>query len=371
MRIAIDCHSLGTSVGGNETYTFCLTSALIQLDRRNEYVLFYTRASDKVAALAAADNATAVRVRPHWPYMRIPVSLPQAVRNQRVDVLHVQYITPPFVRAPVVNMIHDVASLYYPQFFSRSEYFRNRLLLPQSVHAAARILTVSQASKDQIVRAFGIPPSKVVVTYNGISERFRRAPAHQVGEVLEKYRIAGPYLLFVGNIQPRKNLQGIVEAFVIMKQQHALRHRLVVVGRKAWLYSDIFERVRQLKLQDDITFTGYVPDDDLPALYTGADLLMYPSFFEGFGFPPLEAMACGTPAVAAQEPAFPEILGDAAVLVDPRSPTAIAQGALRILSDGAFCRELVARGLERAARFTWEAAARVTLAVFEEVTTDY
>ena len=367
MRIGIDCHTVGSGIGGNETYTFHLVRALAAVDARNEYRLYVTRLSPDVEALKVGANFTLVKITPHSPYVRIPVSLPFELWRRPVDVLLVQYIPPPFGRTPIVNMVHDLAVIHLPQFFPRREVWRQRLLLPRAIRRAARVLTVSQHSKDDIVRTYGVPPADVVVTYNGVSDHFRRVAGAELRAVLERYDAASPYILYVGNLQPRKNLPGLLEAFALLKHAERLPHRLMIVGRSAWRSAEVFARARGLGLEADLIFTSYVPSADLPALYSGAAVLVYPSFFEGFGFPPLEAMQCGTPVVVSNRPAFPEILGDAAMIADPAQPADIARATLAVIRDAGLREGLVARGLERARRYRWEETARRTLGVFEDV----
>ena len=367
MRIGIDCHTVGSGIGGNESYAFHLVRALAAVDTRNEYRLYVTRSSPAVEALAVGANCTLVHVTPHSPYVRIPVALPLELWRHPVDVLLVQYIPPPFGRTPIVNMVHDLAVIHQPHFFPRPEVWRQRLLLPRSVRRAARVLTDSQHSKDDIVRTYGLPPADVVVTYPGVSDHFQRVDGAEQRRVLQRHDATPPYILYVGNVQPRKNLRGLVEAFALLKRTERLPHRLVIVGRKAWRSADVFARVRALGLEADVRVTSYVPFADLPALYSGATVLVYPSFFEGFGLPPLEAMRCGTPVVVSNRPAFPEILGDAAVMVDPAQPADIARGILAVIRDRGLRDALVARGLERARRYRWEDTARRTLAVFAAV----
>ena len=366
MIVGLDAHTIGSNLGGNESYAYNLFLALAAIDGRNEYRLYATNDSEKLQTLAAAPNFRLVPIRPHTPYLRIPFALPLELARRPVDVLHVQYVPPPFTRTPVVVMIHDLASLHYRAFFTRREHWRNRILLPWAARRAARVLTVSEHCRGDIVRTLGVPDAHVVVTYDGIGERFRPIAAEGADAVLARYGIGRPYLLCVGNIQPRKNLRGVLDAFVSLKREHGLPHRLVLVGKKAWLYGGVFERVRALGLESDVTFTGYVADDDLPAIYSGAEVLVYPSFFEGFGLPPLEAMACGVPVVASREPAFPEVLGDAALLADPGDSADIARHVLAAVSDRALRERLIERGRARAGRYTWEDCARRTLAVFEE-----
>lgn len=365
LRIGIDCHTVGSGIGGNESYAFHLVRALAAIDARNEYRLYVTRRSPEVEALAVGANFTLVPVTPHSPYVRIPVSLPLELARHPVDVLLVQYIAPPFGRTPIVNMVHDLAVIHFPQFFPRREVWRQRLLLPRAIRRAARVLTDSQYTREDVVRTYDIAPERVAVTHLGVSDHFRPVAGAELRAVLERYQITPPYILHVGNIQPRKNLPGLLEAFALLKRTEHLPHRLVIVGRQAWGYAAVLVRARELG--PDVTFTSYVPLADLPALYSGAALLVYPSFFEGFGLPPLEAMQCGTPVIASNRPAFPEILGDAAVLVDPAQPAEIARAILAVIRDAALRENLVARGFARAGRYRWQETARRTLAAFTEV----
>src|SRR5260370_9369456 len=358
MRIGIDCHTIGSGIGGNENYTFHLVRALARVDPYNEYHLYVTRLTEATRSLVIASNFKLIKISPHTPLLRIPVSLPLELWRHPIDVLHVQYIPPPFGRTPIVNMVHDLSAIHLPQFFTRREVWRNRFLFPRAIRRSAKLLTVSRYCREEIVRTYGVDSAEVVVDYPGVSEHFRRIEGSKLEAVLRKYGVTVPYLLYVGNIQPRKNLRGLLEAFALLKRHEGITHKLVVVGRKAWLYSDVFARVRELALERELVFTSYVPYEDLPALYSGADALVYPSFFEGFGSPPLEAMLCETPVVVSDRPAFPEILGDSAMLVDPSAPADIARGMLAVIRDDALRQRLVARGVARAKSFRWEEAAR-------------
>jgi glycosyltransferase involved in cell wall biosynthesis len=227
------------------------------------------------------------------------------------------------------------------------------------------VLTLSEFSRQDIVRRYGVPPEKVVVAPCAADPMFR--PLHdeaRLADVRARYGTGERFILCVGNLQPRKNLGTLIDAYVRLRRANATRHKLVLIGRTAWLYDDIFAVARASGYAGELVFTGYVPDEDLVALDNAADLVVYPSIFEGFGLPPLEAMACGTPVVTAQGSSFPEVVGDAALTVDPLDAEALATAIATLLSDAGLRARFSARGLERAATFSWEASARAIAAVY-------
>ena len=215
---------------------------------------------------------------------------------------------------------------------------------------------------------FGIPEEKIQVIYNGVAAHFSQIEDKgAIEQVLKKYGIDGNYILFVGKLEARKNLAGLIEAFRLFKKESKLEHKMVLVGSLGWKAEEILEKLDEYGLQEDVVRLGYVCDEDLPFLMNGADVFLYPSLYEGFGIPALEAMACGTPVVASNTTSLPEVVGDTGLLVDPTSPGEIAEALTRILVDSALRKTLIVKGIERAASFTWRHAAEQTLRLYQEM----
>jgi glycosyltransferase involved in cell wall biosynthesis len=230
-------------------------------------------------------------------------------------------------------------------------------------------VAISQTTKNDLIELMNIPPEKIRVIYDGVSPSFRLIDDQvHLARVASKYSLPNQFLLFVGLFGPRKNIAGILQAYAILKKKHHASHHLVMVGERGWRYRTDLELVQRLGLENDVVFPGFVEDEDLPAVYNLADVFIFPSLYEGFGLPVLEAMACGTPVVTSNLSALPEVVGTSGVLVDPRDPEEIALGVHRLLSNSKLASSLVKAGLERSSHFTWENAAEQLMAVFQELT---
>ena len=297
-----------------------------------------------------------------------------------VDLFHAtEHLLPRFSKVRTVFTLHDLIFLFHPETHKPLNRWFLTLMMPRFLRAADAIIAVSECTRRDAIRFYGITEEKITVIYEGVSPRFRPASPEAVRAVREKYSLPEHFILYVGTIEPRKNLTALLEAFhhflatcSSLSAPCDLRPatcdlRLVIVGKKGWLYESFFHRLRELGLDDRVIFTGYVPDEDLPAIYSAADLFVFPSLYEGFGLPVLEAMACGVPVVCSNTSSLPEVAGDAALLVDPTDVRALAGAMERVLMDKHLRAELRAKGLERAERFTWEGAARETLEVYREV----
>ena len=377
LRIGIDAHAIGARQGGNETYIRRLIEALTRIDRENRYTIYL--ASREVAAewrerfAAEAPNFGVRLLPPPTPIVRAPVALALELRRQPVDLLHVQYTAPPFCPVPVVATIHDLAFEHYPETFTRRGSWQLRLTVRYTARRAARILTVSEFSRQDLLRTYGLPPEKVFVTWNGVEPAFN--PIADGGErerIARRYGLREGYLLALGSLQPRKNLARLIRGYAALRRARPdLDPQLVIAGRELWLTGRIFSEIdRELSGEPwrrDIVFTGYVPEADLPALYRGARMLVYPSIFEGFGLPPVEAMACGTPVVVSQAGSLPEVCGEAARYVDPLRVESITAAMLELLDDGNLRHRLIEQGQKQARRFDWHQAAVQTRAVYEDV----
>jgi glycosyltransferase involved in cell wall biosynthesis len=272
-------------------------------------------------------------------------------------------------RAPRVLTIHDAIPYVYPQTSTRLDWLIYRVWLPLAVRAASAVITDSAHSREDILTHLPVAPERVAVVPLAADRRFRPLPLAQVEPVLRHYGLQRPYILYVGALESRKNLPRLLEAYALLRAWSP-RWRLMIVGAAKWKFSPIFDAVQRLGLEGHVDFTGYVADEHLPALYAGADLFAFPSLYEGFGLPVLEAMACGAPVVTSNTSSLPEVAGDAALLVDPTDVRQIAQAMWLVLSQPALAAELRARGLARAAQFTWKRTARETIAVYERVLGD-
>lgn len=370
MHIAIDAHSVGAGLGGNETYAVNLIEALAEIDSVNRYTLYVTKKEAIQRFERRWPNVSLRRTLPHTPLVRIPLTLTVELRRRPVDLLHVQYTSPPFTPCPVVNTIHDLSFEHLPETFNKRSLRQMRLTIRNSARTAAHIITASNFSRDDIVKTYKVKPERVTVTPLAPSSSFK--PVHdavRMEQVLGRYGIAGDYILTVGSIQPRKNLPRLINAYAKLFRERRFENlpRLVVAGKRAWLYRETLAAASSTTVRDQIVFTGYVPDEDLSVLYSAAKCFIYPSFFEGFGLPPLEAMRCGTPTITGDQTCLPEVVGDGALLVNPFDEQSILEGIVNVLCDDRLRAQLREKGIKRAGSFDWKKTARQTLEVYERV----
>ena len=373
LHIGIDAHAIGARQGGNETYIRQLILALAELDQENRYSIYLAEreAVEEWRSLFARayPNFSVRRLPRPTPIVRAPVALAVELRRRPVDLLHVQYTAPPFCPVPVVATIHDLAFEHHPETFTRRGSWQMKLTVRRTARRAARVATVSEFSREDLLRTYRLSPERVVVTYNGVEPRFQPIPEdrREAASVRDRWGIAGPYILALGSLQPRKNLPRLIRAYGALRRRHPqISHQLVIAGRDLWLTGEIHRQVAEEPWAREIVRTGYVPDEALPALYRNADLLVYPSFFEGFGLPPIEAMACGVPVVTSHVGSLPEVCGEAAAWIDPFDEDSIERVMLEVLTNPDRQASMRAAGLEQARRFDWQQTARRTLALYRE-----
>jgi glycosyltransferase involved in cell wall biosynthesis len=370
LHIAIDAHSVGTGLAGNESYVTNLIEALAEIDEVNRYTLYVTK-REAVERFHHRWPHVSVRLTlPHTPLVRVPLTLSNELRRRPVDLLHVQYTAPPFAPCPVVATIHDLSFEHLPQTFKRRSRMQLRLTVRRTARAAARVLVPSEHTRRDIIETYKLDAERVSVTPLAAPAHF--APVEderEVRRVSELYKIEGDYVLAVGSIQPRKNLARLIAAYSDLRRArpHANLPKLVLVGKKAWLYDETLRAIEEYGLGDLTVLTGYVLEADLPALYTGALCFVYPSYFEGFGLPPLEAMQCGAPVIAGNQTSLPEVVHDAGLLVDPFDKMALAAALARMIDDANLRARLRVKGIKRASHFSWRETARLTLKAYERV----
>jgi glycosyltransferase involved in cell wall biosynthesis len=368
MKIGIDVHAAEQDGSGNCTYIRGLLQALLSQDFENEYVLYAVDGKHHFYQCLRQDAKVRLRMLPvENPLVRIPLFLGRATYRDALDILHVQFIAPPWHRGKLVVTIHDLGFLHVPETFSRFFVFRSKILVRQTARRAAKIIAGSQFSKEDISTKYSLLPERIAVIPYGISSRFSevRNPG-QIQKTLAKYRVQQPYILSLGRLNPRKNLVSLANAFNRLKSEKNLTHQLVIAGRDDYRATKTIGSIRN-EGGHDVVLTGFVEEGDLPALYQGADIFIYPSLFEGVGLPVLEAMAAGVPVIASKTSSLPEMVGDSGIVVDPLSVDEIAQAIWRLVSDENLKEEYRRKGRKRAAEFSWESTAGETLKIYQEL----
>jgi glycosyltransferase involved in cell wall biosynthesis len=369
LRIAIDAHSVGTGLGGNESYATNLIEALAEIDQTNLYTLYVTKREAVERFSNRWPNFSVRSTLPHTPLIRIPLTLSAELRRSPVDVLHVQFTAPPFSPCPVVVSIHDLSFEHLPNTFTWRSRKQLRITVRRTARQASQVIALSEYARSDIVNTYQVSPDKISVIPLSAGDHFRPiTDEEELQRVRQTYGIEGEYMLSVGAIQPRKNLGRLVAAYSHLRgaKSEGKLPKLVLAGKCAWLYDETLRAIKELKLSDSIVLTGYVPESDLPALYSGALCFIYPSYFEGFGLPPLEAMQCGVPVIVGDRTSLPEVVGDAGVLVDPFDVKALAAAIEKVVSDSTLRAKLSLQGLARAKLFDWRETARQTLAVYRK-----
>lgn len=361
-KIGIVTAFLGNLRAGTWTYTCNLLKALAGVNDvwaldREQRVLPGLEGLN----MRAYDGGMGKLAKFIWPNFVLPAK----AAAEGFDLIHCTTPYGTFTRSRFRNVITicDVTPLLFPAAHGRMNVWHHRFVLPAILKRAASIITISESSKRDIVRIYNVPEEKVTVTCLAADERYRPKPPGTAGEAV--MQIPRPYILNVGTLEPRKNLDGLLRAFAIARKR-GLPHTLVIAGARGWGKSRLAGLIRELALDDAVLFTGFVEDRDLPHLYAGAEFFVYPSLYEGFGLPPLEAMACGVPVITSNGSSLPEVTGDAALLVDPRSDGELAGAMVRMAGDAGLRQMLQAKGVERAALFSWERTAEETLAVYRQ-----
>lgn len=345
---------------GNETYVVNLAEALA---RRSDVVpVAYL---DKGVGWPGPDGPETRELRWRAPYLRIPLELPRRARQDRADLLHVQYVAPPFAGLPIVTAIHDVSFEDVPGLFRRRTELRLRAFVRMAARRSTAIVTISEFTRSRIVSHYRVDPDRVHVTYLGVDSRWRRLSAEDAREALRGLALPPSFVLAVGNLHPRKNIPRLVRAIDRARAAGAGDIHLVLAGQAGWRAGEVDEAVSRVGGDGWVHRLGYVDERALLALHSVAKAVAYVSLYEGFGLPVLEAMACGAVVVASQTTSIPEVAGEAAVLVDPASDDAVTGGLIQALTDQDLRRRLALAGPARAAIFTWDACAEATVRAYQ------
>lgn len=365
MRFSVDAHAIGCHLTGNEVYIRNLLHEFAKLDRSSDFIAYVS----KPGAHLQLPKTVKISTVSQNPFRRLGLDLSVRLHADKPDLLHVQYTGPIGCSVPLVVSVHDVSYLEHPQYFTRFRSAQLRFTVKRTVEAAARILTPSEFSRRAILRHYKLDERKVIVVPNAVSSSFRPVDRESAAALVEeKFGIRGPFVLTVGDLQPRKNHLGLLHAFEETLRQHPhLPHRLVFVGKETWYSKVLHKAVMRSSVAGRVDFTGFVEDPDLLHFYGACDLFVFPSFYEGFGLPILEAMACGRAVACSSATAMPEVADAAGILFDPYSVPEMARAIGDVLLDEEMRMRLERLGTHRAASFTWERAAQRTLDVYYEV----
>ncbi len=374
MKIILDIGPLLIESVGVRSYTINLVRNILKLNEEREFLLFpfLTKKTKEnfeglnykgfvikeqyrkwlFAILSSLGGRTLIpkRYSSHWDLFWTPGT----------------FLLP--VRCSIVGTIFDLTTIIYPEFHKRKVIEHQEKVFHYFKENASLIIAISENTKMDIMKYLRIPENKIRTIYCGVGDEFRKIEDIRV----LKSRLRGigidyPYILYVGSLEPRKNVERLIEAFIQLKKRRQINGKLVISGIKGWAYQSIFDKVASSGTEKEIIFTGFVPNESLPFLYNGASAFVYPSLYEGFGLPVLEAMACGVPVVTSNVSSLPEVAGDAAILINPYSVDELADGIWRILSDKELRNQCIKKGIERAKLFTWERCAKNTLDAFNEV----
>jgi glycosyltransferase involved in cell wall biosynthesis len=364
MRVGIDARLVYYSQAGIGQYILHLVNGLARVDQKTEYVLLQSR-KDSTAILDGANfRRVSLWTPSHHRLERYAMNV-ELVRL-RLDVLHSPDFIPPHrPNCKSVITVHDLAFLLYPHFLTResARYYGH---IDQAVRWTDQIVAVSESTKRDTIQHLGVPEDKITVVYEAANPIFRPVGRDQARQrVLERHDVAGPFILFVSTIEPRKNVPTLVRAVAQLVECYKQDVQLVLAGGKGWLFEDAFAIVDELKMGDRVRFLGRVSSEDLLYLYNAAEMLAHPAFYEGFGLPPLEAMACGLPVIVSNVASLPEVVGDAGLLVDPHDVDELTVSMWRVLTDSQLRAEMQSKGLRQSARFSWERAARETRTIYQ------
>jgi len=365
MKIAIDIREAGNEKTGKGWYTYNLVLELLKLDKKNEYILYTDNEKNPYSEFKNAQLKTVLGKSHKWH-----LNVLKDLKANKPDLFFAptSYIIPAL--APkwlkVIITVHDLVAFLFPISHNGKAVLIERLTLKRAVKNASQIFVVSENTQKDLLKRFKYPQSRIAMVPCAPSDFFRQpAKTEDLVKFRQKYKLPEKFILAVGTLEPRKNFGTLIKSFVLIKAKLP-DSKLVIVGKKGWKYSHIEEKLKEFKLQDDVIFPGYLEDEDLKKMYTLATVFVFPSLYEGFGIPPLEAMACGCPVVSSNVASLPEVVGDAGILIEPKNARKIADSVVSLIENDQIRNMLIERGLRRVEKFTWQKSAEAALAAFEK-----
>lgn len=372
MKIGINARHLQNIHSGIVIYLLNLILNLKKIDDENEYTLFFgSKKNIPQNILNFEFNYDIPKIPADSQLLKIlwaHLYLPHAISKHKIDIFHeTTFVAPLFKKCPVVLTIYDLAYLYLPFCFACRQRLYFKSLISQSIRQSDLIIAISENTKKDIINNFSVSPNKIRVIYGGVDEIFRpMVDKKEIEKIKKIYKIKKDFVLAVSLISPRKNIIRLIKAFKLLRNQKKINIQLVIVGRNGWLYRDVFREAVSSGLEDDIIFCGHIPKKHLLFLYNAASVFAYPSLYEGFGLPILEAMASGCPVVSSNTSSMPEVCGDAALLADPKNVEELSELLYKLFSDESLKNNLIEKGLGRVKEFSWEKTAKETLIAYNE-----
>jgi glycosyltransferase involved in cell wall biosynthesis len=393
MKIGINLRRINR-FDGIGTYTYNLLANLSKIEKNNEYFLFCNRNTDifvdlgynfRIKKISRSINSNRMILRLTNKIVSILIRsdlldmnefydmqcIATEMKKEKMDLAHdTGFAGSLFYQCKSIVTLHDMTFKLFPENLTDRSYLYWNTWMPLSAIKADKVITDSRYSKQDIMRLLKIDSDKIEVIYGAANDIYKPISDQTfIEDIKRKWKINSKFILYVGTLEPRKNLVRLVQAFHKLKRENIRyqEYKLVFAGGKGWLYNKIFETVKKLDMQKEVVFTGPLKEDDLLYLYNAADLFVYPSLYEGFGLPPLEAMACGTPVITSNTSSLPEVVGDAGIMVDPYNIDELAKAMHKVLSNDGLREDMIKNGLERAKMFNWEKYAREILRVYEEV----
>jgi glycosyltransferase involved in cell wall biosynthesis len=364
MKIGIISEALRTNLTGIGNYVY---HTIHELQKINKDIVIIDNTDKNIP------NTKNVIIKNPFPFFKtylwmyyLGILFSSNMNHEKIDLIHNPDQIPFFSKKKNIATVFDLTPIIFPKEHNRKRELITRYILPLYLRNTNKIITISQNTKIDIIKYFKIPEEKIKVIHLAANENYVPIDKYESTKIAKKYGVNNKFIIYVGTLEPRKNIPNLLKSYNILKN-YGINHKLIITGKKGWKYKEIFETIEKLKLQNDVIFTGYVPDEDLPGLYNAADLFVYPSLYEGFGLPPLEAMQCGTPVITSNTSSLPEVVGDAGIMVDPYDIDGLASKMYEVLTNEDLRNNMSKKGIERAKLFSWKKCAEEHLKVYEEV----
>jgi glycosyltransferase involved in cell wall biosynthesis len=376
MKVGVFPTIVGRQGGGVETYEISLVRGLVEMSRDDLHIFCLSQqAADAFDIQPANGESASIQfevLRPASRLISIPFSLPPAIKRSGVDLVHATFVPPLRCSVPLLVSVHDICVHTHPELYPATIRWRLNTLLYNRLHRFDHILCPTMTTKDLMIEHFRVPEDRVSVCPYAVDEHFRPVAGDELEGILSGHGITQPYLLFAGNLRVgNKNLIRLLEAYHKFQSLCGNEAKLVLTGRRSWQSKELDSAIDKLELRDSIIETGWLPPEHVPALYSGATMLLFPTLCEGFGLPALESMACGTPVLTSNVSCLPEVTGGAALLVDPLNVDDIADGIAQLYRDTGLQADLRQKGLEWVKQFSWQRTAKETRDVYDCIVADW